>query len=133
MIAPSSDCKAAPAASGWGTAIVRYDRRGHGKSDVPKGPYAVDDFGRDALAIMDGLGLQKVNWCGLSMGGYAAFACLRLDASRVHGIVLVSRLHKPTMRALAYAKAGRVKTETARLLGIKTSALYYKLEKYGIS
>jgi len=25
-----------------------------------------------------------------------------------------------------------VKTETARLLGIKTSALYYKLEKYGI-
>jgi two-component system response regulator HydG len=32
----------------------------------------------------------------------------------------------------AYNKAGRVKTETARLLGIKTSALYYKLEKYGI-
>ena len=32
----------------------------------------------------------------------------------------------------AYMKAGRVKTETARLLGIKTSALYYKLEKYGI-
>jgi two-component system, NtrC family, response regulator HydG len=32
----------------------------------------------------------------------------------------------------AYAKANHVKTETARLLGIKTSALYYKLEKYGI-
>ncbi len=32
----------------------------------------------------------------------------------------------------AYNKAGKVKTETARLLGIKTSALYYKLEKYGI-
>jgi two-component system response regulator HydG len=32
----------------------------------------------------------------------------------------------------AYAKAQKVKTETARLLGIKTSALYYKLEKYGI-
>ncbi len=31
----------------------------------------------------------------------------------------------------AYEKAGKVKTETARLLGIKTSALYYKLEKYG--
>ena len=31
----------------------------------------------------------------------------------------------------AYEKARRVKTETARLLGIKTSALYYKLEKYG--
>ncbi|MBU8899012.1 sigma-54-dependent Fis family transcriptional regulator [Corallococcus sp. H22C18031201] len=33
--------------------------------------------------------------------------------------------------ARAYDKAGGVKTETARLLGIKTSALYYKLEKYG--
>jgi two-component system response regulator HydG len=33
----------------------------------------------------------------------------------------------------AYKKAKGVKTETARLLGIKTSALYYKLDKYGIS
>lgn len=32
----------------------------------------------------------------------------------------------------AFEKAGRVKTETARILGIKTSALYYKLEKYGL-
>ncbi|MDY0000209.1 MAG: sigma-54 dependent transcriptional regulator [Polyangia bacterium] len=33
----------------------------------------------------------------------------------------------------AFKKAEGVKTETARLLGIKTSALYYKLDKYGIS
>lgn len=33
----------------------------------------------------------------------------------------------------AYREADGVKTETARRLGIKTSALYYKLEKYGIS
>jgi two-component system response regulator HydG len=32
----------------------------------------------------------------------------------------------------AYDKAGGVKTECARLLGVKTSALYSKLEKYGI-
>jgi len=32
----------------------------------------------------------------------------------------------------AYEEAGGVKTKTAQLLGIKTSALYYKLEKYGI-
>ena len=32
----------------------------------------------------------------------------------------------------AYEQARGVKTETARQLGIKTSALYYKLEKYGI-
>jgi two-component system response regulator HydG len=33
----------------------------------------------------------------------------------------------------AFKKAGGVKTETARLLGIKTSALYYKLDKYEVS
>jgi two-component system, NtrC family, response regulator HydG len=37
-----------------------------------------------------------------------------------------------TLILQAFDKAGKVKTETARLLGIKTSALYYKLEKYGI-
>lgn len=49
--------------------VVRYDRRGHGKSGVPKGPYSMEMLARDALAIMDGLKLDKVNWLGLSMGG----------------------------------------------------------------
>lgn len=49
--------------------VVRYDRRGHGKSGVPKGPYSMEMLGRDAIAIMDGLKLDKVNWLGLSMGG----------------------------------------------------------------
>jgi len=49
--------------------LVRYDRRGHGKSGAPPGPYSMERLGRDALAIMDGLGLDRVHWCGLSMGG----------------------------------------------------------------
>jgi len=49
--------------------VVRYDRRGHGKSGVTKGPYSMAMLARDAIAIMDALGLEKVNWCGLSMGG----------------------------------------------------------------
>jgi len=49
--------------------LVRYDRRGHGKSGVPKGPYTMERLGRDVLAVLDGLGIQKINWCGLSMGG----------------------------------------------------------------
>jgi len=32
----------------------------------------------------------------------------------------------------ALKQAGGVKMEAARILGIKTSALYYKLEKYGL-
>ena len=49
--------------------LVRYDRRGHGKSGVPKGPYTMERLGRDVLAILDALELNRINWCGLSMGG----------------------------------------------------------------
>src|SRR5271166_952143 len=49
--------------------LVRYDPRGHGLSDVPAGPYTMERLGRDALAILDSLRINKVSWCGLSMGG----------------------------------------------------------------
>ena len=49
--------------------LVRYDRRGHGKSGAPKGPYTMDRLGKDVLAIADALGVKTFNWCGLSMGG----------------------------------------------------------------
>ena len=49
--------------------LVRYDRRGHGKSGVPKGPYSMERFGRDVIAVADALKIKKFNWCGLSMGG----------------------------------------------------------------
>ena len=49
--------------------VVRYDRRGHGKSGVPPGPYSMERFGRDVLAILDDLNIAKAHWCGLSMGG----------------------------------------------------------------
>ncbi len=49
--------------------LVRYDSRGHGKSGAPAGPYSIERLGRDAIAVMDGVGASKVNWCGLSKGG----------------------------------------------------------------
>lgn len=49
--------------------VIRYDRRGHGKSDVGATPYSIERFGRDVLAILDDLNIEKTHWCGLSMGG----------------------------------------------------------------
>jgi 3-oxoadipate enol-lactonase len=49
--------------------LIRYDRRGHGKSGSPPGPYSMARFGRDVLAILDALKIKKTSWCGLSMGG----------------------------------------------------------------
>jgi 3-oxoadipate enol-lactonase/4-carboxymuconolactone decarboxylase len=49
--------------------VLRYDHRGHGASDAPAGDYTVEQLGRDALALLDRLGLDRVAWCGLSLGG----------------------------------------------------------------
>ena len=42
--------------------VIRYDRRRHGKSGVPPGPYSMERFGRDALAILDDLNIDKAHW-----------------------------------------------------------------------
>jgi 3-oxoadipate enol-lactonase len=49
--------------------VIRYDRRGHGQSGVPKGAYSMERLGRDVISVLDALKVKKTNWCGLSMGG----------------------------------------------------------------
>ena len=49
--------------------VLRYDTRGHGDSLVTEGPYSIEQLGRDVLALLDALKLDKVHFCGLSMGG----------------------------------------------------------------
>ncbi len=49
--------------------LIRYDRRGHGQSGVPAGPYSMERFGKDVIAVLDALDIERTNWCGLSMGG----------------------------------------------------------------
>jgi len=68
--------------------LVRYDRRGHGKSSVPKGPYTMERLGRDVLAVLDGLRLERINWCGLSMGGMVGMWLGANAANRVDKLIL---------------------------------------------
>lgn len=50
--------------------LLRYDTRGHGRSDAPRGAYSLDRLGRDVLELLDRLGLERVHFCGLSLGGF---------------------------------------------------------------
>ena len=52
-----------------GHRVVRYDRRGHGKTPLPPGHTTLDDLGRDVLDLLDELELERVAFCGLSIGG----------------------------------------------------------------
>jgi 3-oxoadipate enol-lactonase len=68
--------------------LVRYDRRGHGHSSVPKGPYSMERLGRDVLGVLDGLGISKINWCGLSMGGMVGMWLGANAANRLDKLIL---------------------------------------------
>lgn len=49
--------------------VVRYDPCGHGASCVTSGPYTLGGLGRDVLAVLDALDIERAHFCGISMGG----------------------------------------------------------------
>ncbi|MBU3585911.1 3-oxoadipate enol-lactonase [Polynucleobacter sp. AM-26B4] len=49
--------------------VIRYDTLGHGLSSGPKGPYTIDQLSQQVIDLLNQLNIDKVNFCGLSMGG----------------------------------------------------------------
>jgi len=49
--------------------VLRYDMRGHGRSEAPGGAYTLEMLAQDAVALLDALGIYKVHFVGLSIGG----------------------------------------------------------------
>lgn len=72
-----------------GYRVVRYDHRGHGRSPVPPGPYSLSDLGGDAIALLDGLGIERAHWVGLSLGGMVGMWLGEHAAERLRTLTLV--------------------------------------------
>ena len=49
--------------------VVRYDTRGHGKSEAAAAPYSLSTLVEDVRSLLDALGIETVHYCGLSLGG----------------------------------------------------------------
>lgn len=49
--------------------VVALDLRGHGDSDAPDTDYTLDRLGNDVVEVVDGLGIDGFDFCGLSIGG----------------------------------------------------------------
>jgi 3-oxoadipate enol-lactonase len=68
--------------------VLRYDTRGHGKTEAPSGKYNFEMLADDALGLLDALGIEVVHWVGLSMGGMIG-QCLALNnAARLFSLSL---------------------------------------------
>lgn len=49
--------------------VLCFDTRGHGATDAPAGAYTLDQLADDLQALLDGLGIARCHFMGLSMGG----------------------------------------------------------------
>jgi len=68
--------------------LLRYEHRGHGPSPVPPGPYTVEQLARDALDLLDHLRLERVEWCGLSLGAMVGMWLGARVPERLQSLVL---------------------------------------------
>jgi 3-oxoadipate enol-lactonase len=70
--------------------VLRYDHRGHGRSPVRHGSYAIEDLGLDALALLDRLDIERAAFCGLSLGGMVGIWLAARAPERLSSLVLCS-------------------------------------------
>lgn len=87
-----------------GLFVIRYDHRDTGRSSCVnflRHPYNLQALTRDALAVLDGLGVRQATVVGLSMGGFIAQLMAAHHPQRVRSLVLLSTSadHRPYVAA----------------------------------
>ncbi len=83
-----------PALLGAGFRVLRLDMRGHGGSNPVAGDYTMSALAGDVATVLDALGLARVHYIGLSIGGMIGQA-FALE----HGNKLISALWCDTLPA----------------------------------
>ena len=98
--------------------LLRYDMRGHGKSSVPKPPYAVaGDLLPDLLALADSLSIARFHLCGLSVGGMIGMTLALQAPQRLHKMVLSNTAVK-----IGTLESWKTRIETVSSKGMKEIA-----------
>lgn len=96
--------------------VITFDWRGFGESSQGDKETSMEVFADDLSGLLSGLQIDRATICGLSMGGYAAFAFFRKYADRVSALILADT--KATADT-DEGKRGRYETaETVRSKGM---------------
>ena len=91
-------------ASSWGMQLPRlaahfrvitFDNRGAGRSETPPGPYSTAEMARDAVALLDHLGIERAHVVGWSLGSLIAQELALSHGDRVHRLALLSTFARP--------------------------------------
>ncbi len=72
--------------------VITLDLRGYGKSDAPGTPDSIDVYAKDALAVLDKLGIDKAIIGGMSMGGPIVLSMYRQAPQRFSGMILIDTI-----------------------------------------
>jgi 3-oxoadipate enol-lactonase len=94
--------------------ILRYDTRGHGRSSVTPGDYSIEELGRDVLGLLDALGMERVNFCGLSMGGMIGIWLGVHAPERLHRLVLCNTAARIGTKEVWNARIATVRRDGMR-------------------
>jgi 3-oxoadipate enol-lactonase len=100
-----------------GLRILRYDRRGHGRSSVPKPPYSMGQLVRDTEQLLDHLALGPCVFLGLSIGGMVAQGLAVKRPDLVRALILSN-----TAARIATSAIWQDRAEIARAKGLEALA-----------
>ena len=91
-------------------AILRYDTLGHGDSEKPDGPYTLDDYVSELLALLDAVDVERANIVGFSFGGMIAQAFAIAHPERVATVAFISAVaaRTPEQRAAVSERADQL-------------------------
>jgi len=90
--------------------VVRFDARGFGGTPPGDSLLTMERIADDAVALLDHLGISRATVCGLSMGGYAAFALVRRHPGRVTALVLADTRTAPDSTDARRARSTQAET-----------------------
>ena len=97
--------------------VLRYDTRGHGQSPPTPGTYSIELLAKDVIAMMDALDLDRIHFCGLSMGGMIGMWLALNAPERLNKLVLSN-----TAAKIGTAEGWNARIEAVQKNGMKSVA-----------